>query len=327
MLAAERARADRLGDSFSLLSLGIDDWCTAAAPWSAWPRPCRRRLRLTDEAGWLDGRHIGVILPGTPAWALGPWPTTSAVLPGHAPLPECKVYHYPTDWLGSDPEGAGRWGPPPDRRARRPVAAMDPLFFRRLPLWKRAWTWQCPAWALLVARPCGRSRPGHQMDSPGPVFFAQRRGGLGGKPFVLYKFRSMIVDAEARKRQLLSLNEQDGPAFKVQADPAGDEAWPADPRQQHRRVAAALERAQGRYVAGWLRPLPCDESEGCQGWQRRRLDVTPGLTCIWQVQGRSRVSFAEWVRMDLRYISSRSLWGDVVLLVRTVPALMFRKGW
>ena len=74
------------------------------------------------------------------------------------------------------------------------------------------------------------------------------------------------------------------------------------------------------------RPLPCNESDGCVGWQRRRLDVTPGLTCIWQVRGRSQVSFNEWVRMDLEYVVRRNLWQDVKLLAITVPAVLQRRG-
>jgi lipopolysaccharide/colanic/teichoic acid biosynthesis glycosyltransferase len=74
------------------------------------------------------------------------------------------------------------------------------------------------------------------------------------------------------------------------------------------------------------RPLPCDESEKCEGWQRRRLDVTPGLTCIWQIRGRSAVSFSEWARMDMQYIRSRSLLADLALLVKTIPAVIFRRG-
>jgi lipopolysaccharide/colanic/teichoic acid biosynthesis glycosyltransferase len=74
------------------------------------------------------------------------------------------------------------------------------------------------------------------------------------------------------------------------------------------------------------RPLPCDESQRCEPWQRRRLDVTPGLTCIWQIRGRSAVSFAEWIRMDIEYIRSRSLINDVKLIAQTVPAVALRRG-
>ena len=74
------------------------------------------------------------------------------------------------------------------------------------------------------------------------------------------------------------------------------------------------------------RPLPVDESAACELWQRRRLDVTPGLTCIWQVEGRSRVTFDEWVRMDVKYIRRRTIFQDIALMFRTVPAVLLRRG-
>ena len=74
------------------------------------------------------------------------------------------------------------------------------------------------------------------------------------------------------------------------------------------------------------RPLPCAESRGCATWQRQRLDVTPGLTCIWQVRGRSRVTFADWMRMDMEYIRKRSFWQDLKILLLTVPAVLLRRG-
>ena len=74
------------------------------------------------------------------------------------------------------------------------------------------------------------------------------------------------------------------------------------------------------------RPLPMDESAECEQWQRRRLDVTPGLTCIWQVKGRSQVTFAQWMRMDVNYICRRNLWHDLKILAETIPAVLFRRG-
>ena len=142
----------------------------------------------------------------------------------------------------------------------------------------------------------------------------------------MVKFRSMVVDAEARKQELMARNEQDGPAFKLKADPR------VTPLGRWLRATSIDELPQlwnvfrGDMSLVGPRPLPCNESDACAGWQRRRLEATPGLTCIWQVQGRSRVSFTEWVRMDIRYIASQSFWSDVMLLLRTLPALIFRRG-
>ncbi len=330
LLARERDRADRLGDHFSLLSLGVNDWWTGRSTLVRLAKLFRRRLRSTDEAGWLDRRHLGVILPGTPAW--GAWTVADDLcrsFPAATPLPECKVYSYPADWIGAEETRAGRLGVRRRMAVRqRPVAPMDVLFFQPLPAWKRALDVAVSGMALLVLAPgLAAMAAAVKWTSPGPAFFTQRRSGLGGKPFVLYKFRTMVLDAEARQRELRARNEQDGPAFKLRNDPRVTRLG------QFLRATSIDELPQlwnvlrGDMSLVGPRPLPCAESDGCQGWQRRRLDVTPGLTCTWQVMGRSRVTFAEWVRMDLRYIGSRSLWSDVKLLVHTVPALLFRRGW
>ena len=139
LLARERDRADRLGDHFSLLSLGVNDWWTGRATLVRLAKVMRRRLRATDEAGWLDRRHIGVILPGTPAW--GAWTVADDLcgsLPAGTPLPDCEVYSYPADWVGAEESRAGRLAVRRRTAVRqRPVASMDVLFYQALPLWKR----------------------------------------------------------------------------------------------------------------------------------------------------------------------------------------------
>src|SRR5262249_21379046 len=133
-------------------------------------------------------------------------------------------------------------------------------------------------------------------------------------------------DAEAKKKELLALNEQDGPAFKIKRDPR------ITPLGRLLRATSIDELPQlinvllGDMSLVGPRPLPCHETAGCASWQRQRLDVTPGLTCIWQIKGRSRVSFADWVRMDIQYIRNTSLLQDLKLLLMTVPALLLRKG-
>jgi lipopolysaccharide/colanic/teichoic acid biosynthesis glycosyltransferase len=165
-----------------------------------------------------------------------------------------------------------------------------------------------------------------KLTSAGPVLFTQKRTGAGGRTFVLYKFRSMYVDAEGRKAELMTLNEQDGPAFKIRKDPRV--TWLG----RWLRSTSLDELPQlwnvlkGDMSLVGPRPLPCNESAACTIWQKRRLDVTPGLTCIWQVEGRSSVSFNEWIRMDLQYLEERSLKADLKLLARTIPAVLSRRG-
>jgi len=165
-----------------------------------------------------------------------------------------------------------------------------------------------------------------RMTSPGPAIFRQRRAGFGGRPFTLYKFRTMRNDAEALKAQLKALSEQDGPAFKLKRDPRITRIGRILRETSIDELPQLWNVVKGDMSLVGPRPLPVDESDECVKWQRRRLDVTPGLTCIWQVEGRSRVTFDEWVRMDIRYIRRRRFWHDLAILFKTIPAVVLRKG-
>src|SRR5207249_3744451 len=140
-----------------------------------------------------------------------------------------------------------------------------------------------------------------KSSSRGPILFKQQRSGRGGKPFTMYKFRSMGVDAEARKLELLELNEQDGPAFKLKNDPRVTRLGRILRTTSLDELPQLWNVVKGEMSLVGPRPLPCAESDASEPWHRQRLDVTPGLTCIWQVKGRSSVSFADWVRMDVQY--------------------------
>lgn len=166
-----------------------------------------------------------------------------------------------------------------------------------------------------------------KLTSPGPVLFRQMRSGLNGRLFTLYKFRSMYIDAEARKKELASLNEMDGPVFKIKNDPR------IMPVGKFLRKSSIDELPQlwnvliGDMSLVGPRPLPEEEARNCIRWQRRRLSMRPGITCIWQVSGRNRITdFNEWVRLDLHYIDTWSLALDAKILLKTVPVVLFRKG-
>jgi lipopolysaccharide/colanic/teichoic acid biosynthesis glycosyltransferase len=362
ILHREQARADRSGEVFSLVVFTPDDSGTAAAALRILGRILKRRLRSTDEVGWVDDRRLGAVLPSTPAW--GAWKVAGDVcrsLPAKVPSPRCQVYSYPGDGQEVDrPERKARTraGSPPrpeeqtgfkdDTRAggktraegqvpsdaaRKPavadnaVQAMQPLLIRKMPLWKRLLDVAGAGFGLVVAAPLMAAIAfGVKWSSPGPILFRQWRSGLGGKPFVIYKFRSMVADAESHKAGLRDLNEQDGPAFKMETDPRVTRLGRLLRSTSLDELPQLWNVLQGEMSLVGPRPLPCDESEACRGWQRRRLDVTPGLTCIWQVRGRSKVSFADWVRMDLQYIHSRSLWQDAKLLLLTLLAVVRRRG-
>jgi lipopolysaccharide/colanic/teichoic acid biosynthesis glycosyltransferase len=165
-----------------------------------------------------------------------------------------------------------------------------------------------------------------KLSDPGPVFFCQRRAGLGGRPFKIVKFRTMCVNAEAQKQALRARSEQDGPAFKLKHDPRVTGIGRLLRKTSLDELPQLWNVLRGDMSLVGPRPLPIDEQGNAERWQQTRLDVTPGLTCIWQIKGRSTVTFAEWVRMDVSYIRRRTIWHDVKILFQTVPAVLLRRG-
>jgi len=166
-----------------------------------------------------------------------------------------------------------------------------------------------------------------KLTSPGPVLFKQKRVGLNGRRFTLYKFRSMVRDAEARKADLLHLNEMRGPAFKIANDPRLTPIGRLLRRTSLDELPQLFNVLRGDMsIVGPRPPLP-DEVAQYQLWQRRRLSMKPGLTCLWQVNGRSKVAdFDRWMRMDLQYIDSWSLKLDMKICLKTIPVVLLGKG-
>ena len=166
-----------------------------------------------------------------------------------------------------------------------------------------------------------------RATSPGPVIFWQNRSGLHGRPFRMYKFRSMVTNAEQARAELESMNEMSGPVFKVKNDPR------ITPLGQILRKTSLDELPQlwnvlrGEMSLVGPRPLPLYETANFGDIsQRRRMSVRPGLTCLWQVRGRNSITdFKDWVRLDLEYIDRWSLALDIEILLRTVPVVLF--GW
>jgi lipopolysaccharide/colanic/teichoic acid biosynthesis glycosyltransferase len=159
-----------------------------------------------------------------------------------------------------------------------------------------------------------------------PVFFVQERAGLQGRPFRMVKLRTMRRGAETRRAELEAHNEMSGPVFKIAEDPR------VTPVGAFLRRASIDELPQLFNVLGGTmslvgpRPLPLGEQQRIRGVARRRLSMKPGITCLWQVSGRSDVDFEDWMLLDLRYVDAWSLWLDVTILLRTIPAVLFRRG-
>ena len=211
LLVKERARTDRTGDPFSLLTFTLREPDTAQATLRRLAMILKRRLRLTDEAGWLDHERVAAILPHTPA--AGAWKVADdvcAAFPTDIFPPLCKVYVYPAEACRWDGDGhddhsahppakhsAGSKNGHSRKAAPRPVDAMERLFCRRSPWWKRSIDLVVAAASLVLLAPLmALIALGVKLSGPGPVFFWQWRAGLGGRPFRMCKFRSMVDDAE-----------------------------------------------------------------------------------------------------------------------------------
>jgi lipopolysaccharide/colanic/teichoic acid biosynthesis glycosyltransferase len=326
IIERERVRSDRGGSKFALLVFTLPT--RGSQELDALARVLEHRIRVTDDAGLLDAHRVGVVLPETPV--SGAWKLSADVcelLPSDLRRPECQVYVYPTP---PSPTVEPKRPHPvevqsgDERRRGRP---MEVLFMQELPAWKRMIDVVGAGTALLIASPVLLAvAVAIKLTSKGPIFFAQQRDGLGGRTFRIYKFRSMIVDAEAMKDKLRAVSEQDGPAFKLKNDPRVTPLGRFLRRTCLDEIPQLFNVLRGDMSLVGPRPLPSNEARDCRGWERRRFDVTPGLTCIWQVYGGTKVSFAEWMRMDLRYAGSRTLWKDLRLMVMTVPSIIRRDG-
>jgi exopolysaccharide biosynthesis polyprenyl glycosylphosphotransferase len=165
-----------------------------------------------------------------------------------------------------------------------------------------------------------------RFDSPGPVFFRQRRVGLNGRGFTMYKFRSMFIDAEARLEALKAHNEMDGPVFKMRNDPRITRVGRFLRKTSLDEFPQFINVLSGQMsVVGPRPPLP-GEVRQYKPWQRRRLSMKPGITCIWQVSGRNDIDFDHWMELDLEYIDHWSLWRDFEICLKTIPAVLSARG-
>jgi len=165
-----------------------------------------------------------------------------------------------------------------------------------------------------------------KLDSPGAVLFRQKRVGKDGREFDFFKFRSMHTGAENVIASLRPLSGVDGPVFKLKEDPRVTVTGRFLRRSSLDELPQLLNVLKGDMSVVGPRPnLPSEVSQYLP-WQRRRLDVTPGITCYWQIAGRSHIGFQEWMRLDLEYIRSRSLVTDMKIMLKTIPAVIARKG-
>jgi lipopolysaccharide/colanic/teichoic acid biosynthesis glycosyltransferase len=353
-ITKERQRSDRYGFSFSVVSLrlllkgGVDSGKLAEME-----RILAARLRLTDERGVNRDGSIVIILPQTN------YDGAVAVVESLAKLAafeqiyfEAEIHVYPDSVEGQfdsqdssdrgkmlrydegcedavaikhfeDPTKSINSG----ATTRSCLVGQHPsslhMIAKPFPRWKRSMDIACAASGLVVAAPfLLATAVAIKATSKGPVFFRQWRTGQNNRPFRIMKLRTMVVDADELKDKLREMNERDGPAFKIKNDPRVTRVG------NFLRSTGLDELPQlwnvliGEMSIVGPRPLPVDEDALCEQWQRRRLDTKPGITCSWQISKSRKISFDDWMRMDIRYATTRSMKNDLKLMFKTVAAVV-----
>lgn len=353
ILRREQARADRNGRPLCLVVFRIEEEDGGGTAYRRLARTVVHRARITDDVGEFEEGAVGAVLADTPA--AGAWKFAHDVVESLCRQDlsaAISVYTYPSNrtgppWMphaGSGThDGASRHGHTPDSHGRsvrggehhaRHLALeaaaepLEPLLLKPTPRWKRALDIVGASTALLLLSPILLAAAAAiKFSSPGPVFFTQMRTGRGGKAFRMCKFRTMHVGAERRRAELGAQSEQDGPAFKMRNDPRITRIGRVLRKTSIDELPQLWNVLKGEMSLVGPRPLPCEEAAAChRSWYRTRHHVLPGLTCIWQVEGRSRVSFEEWMRMDAAYIRSVAFVRDMRILMQTIPAVLLRRG-
>ena len=306
------------------------------------------RLRSSDQVGWMDDCRIGVILTDTPiegAWKFADDVRRSAATDGATPA--CWVYSYPSQWLtggnGHPDEGRGdrsrsetdtaemEQTPSQQRERTREegtvVEEFGSLLGNGLPSWKRGFDVTGALLGLILLAPILLGITVLiKIVSQGPVFFKQKRLGYLRKPFVMWKFRTMEADADTtpHKEHLGELIRTDQPLKKLD----GKDDRRIIPTGRFLRASCLDELPQLFNVLlgdmSLIGPRPClaYEAEEYALWQNERFGSVPGITGLWQVTGKSKTTFNEMMRLDIRYGQLRSFWFDVKILFKTVPAVV-----
>jgi len=165
------------------------------------------------------------------------------------------------------------------------------------------------------------------LSSPGPIFFIQNRVGLGKRIFRLYKFRTMLQDAEEKQNEIEYLNEASGPAFKIKSDPRVTKLGRFLRKKSIDELPQLINVIKGDMSLVGPRPLPVRDFNGFSAdWHRRRFCIRPGITCLWQINGRHEIEFDKWMKLDMEYIDQWTLLLDAKILIKTIPAVLKGSG-
>jgi lipopolysaccharide/colanic/teichoic acid biosynthesis glycosyltransferase len=175
-----------------------------------------------------------------------------------------------------------------------------------------------PLWALIALA--------IKLDSRGPVFFVDRRIGVGEREFGMLKFRTMVAEAAALQSDLEAENEAGGALFKIRDDPRVTRVGRFLRRFSLDEIPQVVNVLEGEMSLVGPRPLPLRDYKLLEDWHRRRYGVLPGMTGLWQISGRSGLSFDDLVRLDFTYLENWSIWLDISIIVKTIPAVITRRG-
>lgn len=165
-----------------------------------------------------------------------------------------------------------------------------------------------------------------KIESKGEIIFKQKRVGLNGREFYMYKFRSMVVNAEELKTALEKQNEMSGPMFKMKEDPRVTKVGKFIRKTSIDELPQLVNVLKGDMSLVGPRPSLPKEVESFEPWMLERLEVKPGLTCIWQVSGRNNIDFEDWMKLDISYVEDRNLWIDIKLIFKTIFVLFGDKN-
>ncbi len=339
VLTKERMRADREETYFGLIILRVLDLRESRMCTVKLAKILHRRLRETDEKGHLNHGRIGVVLPTTDDDGTQQVLSDLLRLAAKAGLkisgeafvyPELRTKRRHSSRIEHDDtvdmlsDRTVDEASPMSCESTSASAALPMTYFSiGYPAWKRALDILGASVGLLITSPIIIAAVILiRLTSPGKAFFAQERVGYLGRTFRIYKLRTMVANAEELKCTLLERNERDGPAFKMRNDPRIT-------RIGYLLRSTGLDELPQLYnvLIGDMsivgpRPLPVAEAEQCEGWQKARMNTKPGLTCYWQVAKSRKMSFAEWMRLDMRYARARNLWLDIKLIINTVAAVV-----
>jgi lipopolysaccharide/colanic/teichoic acid biosynthesis glycosyltransferase len=318
LIRHERCRVDRSGKTFALVAYSIDGSSASSLRVKSVCARLAATIRSIDEIGWLEDGRIGVLLPSTTLEGVYQYARRASA--GDHGL-SYKVYVYPDHWMSDYSED-------PEKRDQDTKPAQDIIddFSLSVPAWKRGLDIVGSAFGILVLWPFFLAVAAYiKIVSPGPVFFRQKRVGRGGKLFTFIKFRTMkhgndqgaheehIIKRIRAGQALAKLDDKDSriiPGGKFLRKACVDE------------LPQLFNVLRGDMSLVGPRPCMAYEAREFLMWHTHRFDAVPGMTGLWQVSGKNKLTFVEMIRLDIAYAANMSLLNDLVILARTVPAIV-----